>query len=78
MGVVIDVHVDMTVGALADAMVRVEIARAATSRGMPVDHEQLTRWLNLAQRLANQLGLKPQVTEPAPDLRGYLASKERS
>src|SRR5262249_48597390 len=46
-GVVIDVHVDMTVGALADAMVRVEIARAAASRGVAVDHTILTRWVNL-------------------------------
>jgi hypothetical protein len=75
-GVVIDVHVDMTVGALADAMVRIEIARAAASRGTPTDPEVMTRWLNLAQRLANQLGLKPQVVEERPDLGKYLASRK--
>jgi hypothetical protein len=65
-GVTIDIHTDITIGHLADAMVHLEVARAASSRGTPVDDVQMTRWLNLAQRLANQLGLKPSLTDAAP------------
>jgi len=62
-GRVVLVHDDIMIGHLAQCMVSLETMRGDASRGLRVDDEQLTRLANTAQRLVNQLGLKPAILE---------------
>jgi hypothetical protein len=68
-GVAIDVFTQGTIQSLAISMTQIETARAAATRGKPidgVDGELLRAWIISAQRDAKTLGLKASIVDDKP------------
>jgi hypothetical protein len=63
-GVTIDVFTQGTIQNLSISMTQIETARAAISRGKPIDDELMRAWVISAQKDAKTLGLKASIVDP--------------
>jgi hypothetical protein len=77
-GRTVTIDIDLTVGQIAQAAVRIEAFRSQQSRGLAVDDNQFTRLLNISQRGLAKLGLKPSLfDDDRAEPRGLSVARQR-
>jgi hypothetical protein len=71
------VNDELTINHAAQLAVRLEILRAEVSHGLPVDDDQVTRYVNAVQRALARLGLRPSLLEDERAPRGQAVARQR-
>jgi hypothetical protein len=76
-GRVITIDVDVTIGQIAAACVRIEAMRSVMSRGEVVDDERLAALINICQRGLGRIGLRPTLLDADRPSAGLSVARAR-